>query len=232
MTANARWQDTISGNLAASTVPGYKRQEISFSAIEAGQTAANAKYALPQANVVTSFRQGELRPTSVPTDVALEGKGFFSVRMPNGAEGYTRDGEFHVNAQGELVTKQGYQVMSDGGNIQLDRNNAAPISISATGEVRQGAELKGKLKLTEFAKPQLLTDAGSGCFIATDPKLMPMAATGTQVRQGFLENANTTSVLEMASLISAMRAFEASQKVVQAQDDRMGKAIQDIANPN
>jgi flagellar basal-body rod protein FlgF len=232
MTANARWQDVISGNLAATTVPGYKRQEVSFSAIEAGQAAGAANYSLPQAKAVTSFRQGELRPTSVPTDVALEGKGFFSVRLPNGAEGYTRDGEFHVNSLGEMVTKQGYQVMGDSGPIQLDRNSAAPLTISADGEVRQGSEMKGKLKVTEFNNPQLLTDAGSGCYLANDPALAGQPATTPQVRQAYLENSNTTSVLEMASLISAMRAFEASQRVIQAQDDRMGKAIQEIANPN
>jgi len=232
MTANARWQEVISGNLAASTVPGYKRQEVSFSAIAAGKGLGDSSYSLPKASTVTSFRQGELRPTSVPTDVALEGKGFFSVRMPDGSEGYTRDGEFHVNAQGEMVTKQGHQVMGDSGSIQLDRNSTAPLTISADGEVRQGSEVKGKLKVTEFKDPQLLTDAGAGCFLANDPKIVSQPATTPQVRQAYLESSNTTSVLEMASLISAMRAFEASQKVVQAQDDRMGKAIQDIANPN
>lgn len=233
MTANARWQEVVAGNLAASAQPGFKRQEVTFSAIAAGQsTVGGTAYALPKASVGTSFRPGELRPTSVPTDLALEGKGFFAVRLPDGNEAYTRDGEFHVNSDGALVTKQGYPVMGDSGPIQLDRNSGAPLTISLDGEVRQGADLKGKLKAVDFNNTDLLSPAGGGNFLANDPAIQPVLLDAPVIRQGFLESANTSSVMEMAGLISAMRAFESSQKVVQTQDERMSKAIQELANPN
>lgn len=234
MTANARWQDVSASNLASSSVPGFKRQDVAFStlAAEAMNKSQASHLGLPKANAVTSFNQGEMRSTGVPTDMALEGKGFFTVRLPDGTEGYTRDGEFHINGNGELVTKQGYAVLGDGGPIQLDRNNPAPLTIGETGEIRQGNELKGTLQITDFNDTNLLTASGGGFFVARDPNLQPMEMDTPQIRQGVLENSNTSAVLEMTGLISSMRAFEANQKVIQMHDERMGKAIQEIANPN
>lgn len=229
MNASARWQDIISENLAAATVPGFKKQDVAFSAVAAAQ-AGNAL--MPTANVATNFVQGQVRPTGVATDVAIEGDAFFEVQLPSGETAYTRDGEFHVNAQGQLVTKQGYAVLSDSGPIQLDLNNPAPISISADGTVSQGADTKGKLKLTAFNDPRLLTPAGTGHFIATDINLVPAAATTASVRQGYLESSNASPVAEMAHLIAAMRQYEANSRVIQSQDERMGRAISELGNPN
>lgn len=234
MNADARWQEIISDNLASASIPGYKKQDLSFSAVQAGLIpTANgaAQFSLPQVNAVTSFQQGELRRTGMPTDVAIDGSGFFAVQLPNGANGYTRDGEFHINAQGQLVTKLGYPVLSNGGPIQLDRNNPAPLSISATGEVSQGQDSKGKMKIVEFAKPQLLQPNGGGIFLAQDSSLVPQDLTQPSLRQGFLESANTSPVTEMANLISVMRSYEANQRLVQIQDDRMGRAITELGNP-
>ena len=142
---------------------------------------------------------------------------------------YTRDGEFRLNAQGQLVTKQGYLVQTDGGPVQFDLNNPDPITVSATGEVSQGSDVKGRLRLTEFSDPKLLTVLGGGLFMANDPNLQSNDATATQVRQGYLEGANTSPLTEMASLVTAMRLFEANQKVLQAQDERTGRMISELA---
>jgi flagellar basal-body rod protein FlgF len=232
MNANARWQEVISENLAASSIPGFKKQEINFSALHAGAIQAgdaSMRVALPRATVATNFAPGEMKPTGALTDVAIEGRGFFEVQLPNGATAYTRDGEFHVNAQGQLVTKEGYTVLGEGGTIQFDRNNPAPISISPNGDVAQGGEVKGKLKLADFDTKTLRPIAGG--YFATTPESVPVAVSAT-LRQGYLEAANTSSVAEMADLITAMRAFEVNQKIVQMQDDRMGRAITELGNPH
>ena len=163
--------------------------------------------------------------------VAIEGKGFFQVQLANGTIAETRDGEFQVNAQGRLVTKEGYAVMGEGGPIQLDRNNSAPITISSTGEVSQGTDLKGKLKVVEFDQPKLLTQVSGGYFMANDPKIKTLASTST-LRQGYIEASNTSVVREMANMITAARGFEANQKVIQIQDDRMGRVISDLGTPS
>jgi flagellar basal body rod protein FlgG len=229
MNANARLQEIIAQNLAAGSVPGFKKQDVSFAAVEAAQ-AQNTL--MPEARVATNFQQGLLRPTGVPTDVAIEGDGFFEVQLPSGQTSYTRDGEFQFDAQGQLVTKQGYPVLSDSGPIQIDRNNPAQFSIAPDGTLSQGADTKGKLKITTFSDPHLLTYVGNGNYIATDPNLQPSTATDVTMRQGYLEASNASAVVEMAHLVTAMRQYEASQRVVQTQDDRMGRAISELGNPN
>jgi flagellar basal body rod protein FlgG len=239
MNANSRWQDVIADNLASSSVPGFRKQEISIAAVQAGlmpasgldATGAPHFFTIPKATTTTSFQAGELKFTGDRGDVALEGPGFFEVRLPDGNLAQTRDGEFHVNAQGQLVTKTGYTVMGDSGPIQLDPNNKTPVTISSTGEISQGADLKGKLKITNFDKPALLTQISGGYFLANNPGLRGTPATAT-VRQGYLESANTSEVREMSNMITAMRTFEANQRIVQIQDERMGKVISDLGNPS
>jgi flagellar basal-body rod protein FlgG len=226
MNANARWQDMVSENLAASSVPGGRGREISISSVQAGP-----RFVIPSASTALSFQPGESRSTGNPLDFALEGSGFFEVQLPNGEHAFTRDGEFHLSAQGQLVTKQGYTVLGDGGPLQFDPSNSHALSISSTGEVSQGGDVKGNLKLAEFNNPQLLTALGSGMFRADNPNLQPNSTPTTQVRQGFIEASNISTTAEMVNLISAMRAFEANQKVIQMQDDRMGRTITDLGSP-
>lgn len=236
MSANSRWQDLIAQNLSSSSIPGFKKQDISFSAVEAGLMGAGgasgaqpAQFTLPRMDGYTNFSTGEMKLTGVKTDVAIDGGGFFEVQLPGGSSGYTRDGEFHVDAQGQLVTKSGAPVMGSGGTIQLDPNDPNPISIAANGDISQGAARKGRLKVVEFNQPQLLTQLGGGMFGAMDPKLQAGDSPRPNVRQGFLEAANTSSVTEMANMITAMRHFEVNHKMVQLQDERMGKAISELA---
>jgi flagellar basal body rod protein FlgG len=231
--ANAKWQEVISENLASSSVPGFKKQQLSFSEVQAGLMNSNSAqhFSFPKTTSSTSFQQGELKFTGSNTDVALEGPGFFEVQLANGAPAYTRDGEFQVNSEGQLVNKQGQLVVGQSGPIQLDRNNAEPISISATGDVSQGAEIRGTIKVVSVNNPQLLTPIGGGSFIPSDPNIQSSDASTTPIRPGFLEGANTTPVVEMANLISVMRSFEANQRVIQMQDDRMSRAISELGSP-
>lgn len=232
MNATARWQDMIAQNLAAAPMAGGRKSDISFSDIQAGlgpdTIGARPSYYIPTATTYTNFRQGELRPSGNSMDFALEGPGFFTVQLPNQQVAYTRGGEFELNAKGQLVTAAGYLVMGTGGPIQTILGSSDPITISATGEVSQGSQQIGKLKLVEFARPENLTVLGAGDFSADNPSAGPANATTTHVRQGFLEGANTSPTTEMAGLVTAMRMFEANQKVMQLDSDRMSKTISDL----
>jgi flagellar basal body rod protein FlgG len=237
LNAGSRWQEVISENLASSSIPGYKKQDLSFTAVQAGLMPRGASgnapaFTLPRVVTTTNFQPGELQMTGSNTDVAIDGPGFFVVQMANGASAYTRDGEFQMNAQGQLTSKQGYPVLGDAGPIQLNLNDTTPISISATGVVSQGPEVKGKLRVVDFQQPQLLTAAGGGYFLAQNAALVPNEVAQPSVRQGFLEGSNTTSVGEMANLITGMRSFEANQRVIQLQDDRMSRAISELSGTN
>jgi flagellar basal-body rod protein FlgG len=239
LNANARWQEVISQNMASSSIPGFKKQDLSFQAIQAGLLSpTNASRAtaqpisMPTVRGHMNFAPGEIKRTDVNTDFAIEGSGFFEVQLPNGNTAYTRDGEFKINSQGQLVTKQGYLVMGEGGPIQLDSNHSTAINVADDGTISQGSELRGKIHLVEFNDPNLLKDIGGGMFLARDPNIQQSPDTSSRVQQGFLEGANTTPVLEMANLINVMRAYEANQRVVQMQDERMGRAISELGNPS
>ncbi len=238
LNANSRWQEVISSNLASSSVPGFKKQELSLAAVRAGLMPVSSLnssnlpqfFTVPKATSTTSFAAGEMRPTGNKSDVAIEGKGFFSVKLPNGSTVFTRDGEFQTNSKGQLVTKEGYTVLGETGPVILDLANPTPMSISATGEVSQGPDLKGKLKVTEFNKPELLTQISGGYFSANSPGLKPQTGAST-IRQGYLEGSNTSVVGEMANMMTAARSFEANQHIIQIQDERLGKTISDLGNP-
>jgi len=238
LNANSRWQEIISGNLASSSIPGFKKQELSLAAVRAGLMPSSnlgdsnlpQNFSIPKASSTTSFLSGEMQSTENKNNVAIEGKGFFSVQLPNGSTVFTRDGEFQTNSRGQLVTKEGYTILGESGPINLDTTSRAPMSISASGEVSQGADTKGKVKVTEFEKPQLLTQISGAYFAATDPSITTVPSTST-LRQGYLEGSNTSVVGEMANMMTAMRSFEANQHIIQIQDDRLGKTISELGNP-
>jgi flagellar basal-body rod protein FlgF len=234
MNATERWQDLVADNLSSASIPGARQQEISFSAVQAGLTSgvpgsAGSSFEIPFAGATTNFSQGELKATGGNLDFALEGPGFFTVQMPDGSKGYTRDGEFQLNGLGQLTTKQGYPVISDSGPLTFDPNNSAPINISADGEVSQGADIKGKISITEFGNMKALSQGNAGYFSADSVQAKAKPSATTSVRQGFVEASNTSPTLAMASLITSMRMFETNQKVMQMQSDRMTKTITDLS---
>ncbi len=238
MSATAQWQDTIAANMANSAQAGFKRNDVSFESIQAGlmnqqsdgANKINNRFVLTGLEGSTDFTNGEMRYTGHPTDVAIEGSGFFEVQMPDGSFAYTRDGQFRLNSQGVLTTTSGNVVSSNNGNIQVDLSNPAPINISKDGEVSQGNTPLGKIRVMDTANPALLTRTGSSYFMATDPNVNMLESANPAMRQHFVEASNTNATEEMANLMSAMRLFEANQKTVQIHDDRMGKAINALGN--
>lgn len=235
LSANSRWQEIISENLASSSIPGFKKQNLSFEAVQAGLQklgSTSNTATMPRVQATTNFTPGEMKMTGSKTDVAIDGPGFFEIQLPSGALGYTRDGEFQVNSMGQLTTKTGQLVMTSAGPVQFDLQNPDPISISSTGLISQGGLPKGKLKIVDFNDPRLLTPISGGCFLANNSGLQPTDLKNPSVRQGYLESANTTPVVEMANLVSVMRDFETNQKIIQLQDERMGKAISELGSPS
>jgi flagellar basal body rod protein FlgG len=237
MNATERWQDMVANNLATTSVPGARQQEISFSAVQSGLASANTGsarngFVIPFAGATTNFSQGELKATGDEFDMAVEGPGFFTVQLPDGTKGYTRDGEFQLNSQGQLATKQGYPVLGASGPIAIDPANKTPIDVSTAGEVSQGPDLKGQLAITEFGNMKALTMAYGGYYSAENPQALPKPSSSTNVRQRFVEESNTSPSLAMASLLTSMRMFESNQKVMQMQSDRMTKTITDLSGTN
>lgn len=240
MNANMKYQEMIADNLASSSIPGFRKQELSFSAIQAGlvapadnpSSAASTRGLIPKATYRTDFSTGELKYSGQTTDLALEGEGFFEIELPDGSLAYTRDGEFKLSPDGQLVTKQGFPVMSDAGLIEMNKDLPGTLTISSSGEVRQGMMVLGRLRIITFNDLQLLKPAPAGFFLPGHPALLPTDAVNYSVRQGFVESANTTPVKEMSNLLSSMRFYEANQRVIQLTDDRITRTIGELGNPN
>lgn len=235
MNATERWQDLVTENLSSSSVPGTRQREISFTSVPAGMSSgygAGSQYVIPATTYSVSYQQGEMKATGDNLSFALQGPGFFAVQLPDGSKAYTRDGEFHLDAKGTLVSKQGYPVMTDSGPLQFDANNKAPIHVATDGEVSQGDDIKGKLSVTIFKNMKAVSIAGTSMIIPNGPAALPEPAPDTIVQQGSLEGSNTSPTLAMATLVTAMRMFETNQKVMQMQDERMGKSITELSGTN
>jgi flagellar basal-body rod protein FlgF len=238
--ANARWQEVIADNLASSSVPGFKQQQLSQAAVQAGLMPGNGDmprhFSVSTTATSTDFTAGELKYTGNGTEVAIEGNGFFEVRLPNGQTALTRDGEFQVNSKGQLVTKESLLVLGTNAQgarvpIQLNGDHSGPVSITSTGNVNQGSELVGHLSVTEVDKPHKLTPISGGYFLAQDPKIV-QTPSKANLREGYLESSNSSTLLQMASMMTASRGFEANQHVIQIQDDRLNHIISELGNPS
>ncbi len=240
MNVNQRWLEATSENLASQTVPGFKREETRFQALNAGPVmppgagalaaGASGSYNYPMVAGATNFTQGAFRRTEVPTDMAIEGRGFFAVEIPGVGEAYTRDGEFHVDAGGQLVTKEGHPVLGDGGPILVDPMNQENLTVLPDGTLRQGQQVLGQLRVVEFESMDSLQPVSGGLFKALPNSPGPVDSEESRVRQGFLEASNVTVVREMADMILALRGYEASQKLIHSQDERLGKTIQTLGD--
>lgn len=237
LAALEKWQAVISQNLAASSVPGFKKTDLSFSvekndkikSAPGGQFSQALRGEMPQTSARINLTPGEMRQTGDEFDFAIQGSGFFQVQQADGSLGYTRDGEFHLSPQKTLVTKQNLPVMGEGGPITF-KTGAGSVSINADGLITQGSENIGKLPVYDLPDGQNLKRAGNGLLAPADGA-QPERIEKPQLVNGALENSNVSALNEMVNLIAVSRAYEASQKILQSHDENSDKAIQTLGNP-
>ena len=172
------------------------------------------------------FTQGDLSQTGGNLDIAIQGQGFFQVQMPDGTLAYTRDGSFKTNAQGQIVTSDGYPVQ---GGFEPVPTGTTNITISASGAVTYttpSGTTSSQIQLANFNNPGGLQAAGQNLFTETEASGTALLGEPTQnglgqLQQGYLELSNVSVVQEMVNLILAQRAYEVNSKAVQAADQMM-----------
>jgi len=172
--------------------------------------------------VATIYSTGMMKNTGNDFDVAIEGKGFFTVQTPQGIR-YTRNGTFVKDAKGDLVTQDGYPVLGQKGPIRIQ---GSKMVVSDDGSVLVDNTEVGKLNVVEFANEKQLVKEGNSLFVAP-PDQQTNPATGG-VRQGFLEMSNVNVISEMVNLITNYRTYEINGKVVQAHDQLIDKAVNEV----
>lgn len=236
MNALERWQSAIASNLASGSVAGYKKDETSFSSQLSGKTqltddpiSGGVSRVVPQATVRVSDSPGALRQTDKPLDLAIQGGGYFQVQAPNGDKGFTRNGEFHIDAKGTLITTQGEKVLGEKGPITVDPS-LGPVTVTRTGDVTQGETPIGKLALFDLSKSGELRRSGAGLLNPADGST-PNKMQKPEVIQGYVEESNVVPLQEMVNLISVSRAYEVSQKLITTIDQTSRAAIDTLGSP-
>ncbi|MCA9678565.1 MAG: flagellar basal-body rod protein FlgG [Kofleriaceae bacterium] len=235
--------DVTANNVANASTPGFKRMRAEFADLLYQQlrapgaptgagtrspTGVQVGMGVKIDGTSRSFAEGDLRQTGNPLDVAIEGNGFFAIQLPGDRLGYTRDGAFALDAEGRIVTTEGYPLVAD---VTVPPE-AQAVSIAGDGTVTAviageptPVEL-GKLELTSFANPAGLAAMGKNLFTETAASGTPFTGApgedglGT-LAQGTLELSNVKVVEEMIDLISGQRAYETNARVVKAADEML-----------
>jgi flagellar basal body rod protein FlgG len=232
-----RWQATISQNLASSGVAGFKKSDFAIKADEQmktqyapdGVSAARHTGGLPVRTTSINFSAGDVKVTQKPTDFAIEGDGFFKVNNTDDKPLYTRDGEFHFNADNTLVTKQGLVVQGEAGPITINPE-LGPLTVSRDGTMSQGNNQLGRFPLYEFGTTEGFTRVEGGYFEPPAGKT-PTVVEKAAMTQGAIEASNVTPMAEMVNLIAVSRAYEAAQRALTSHDDLISKAIGTLGTP-
>ncbi len=226
--------DTIANNLANVDTPGYRRDEAAFRSFpEMMLSRLDRPIPVPIGPLVTgtiidevrtSERQGPLKATRNSFDLALQGNAYFAVRTTGGDVRYTRQGSFILDGNGGLRTTTGHAVLGiaggrleeiylPGGNLDVRSDGALTGAVNAQGEVVERIALVGK------PLGQVWRKEGDSLYRGAAGQVQNF-----EVRQGYLEGSNVNPLSEMVAMMSAVRTYEASQRVIQATDSTLEKA--------
>lgn len=225
--------EIIANNLANVDTPGFKRELAVFQARYAEATEQGHDY--PGSGSIndvgggvtlrlteTDFSPGPLKRTSVPTDLAIRGQGYFVVQK--GDQQYlTRAGNFQITAEGNLVTQQGYAVLADGGTPAAIDPTAGPFEVTPTGGLRQAGSVQ-MLTIVQPASAGDVVKAGENLFKPL-AETQPVADNDRQVAAGYLEMSSVRPTTEMVQMIETARAVEANVNMMQTQDQMLSQLV-------
>lgn len=241
--------ETISNNIANMTTTGYKRQRAEFQDLlyqnqrRVGSTSSDAGTIVPSgiqvglgvkaAAIYRINEQGNINPTGNTLDLAINGQGYFQVQLPNGETAYTRAGSLQLNAEGTVVTADGYQILP---GIVVPQNTI-DITVNPNGEVL--AKIDGQIEPQNVGQIQLATFPNTaGLEAIGDNLLLETPASGAaiegppggpgfgRIMQGALETSNVNIVAEITQLITAQRAYEMNSRVISTTDQMMQSVSQ------
>lgn len=240
--------DVIANNLANVSTNGYKRSRAVFEDLlyqtmrqpgaqssQSSQVPAGLQLGTGAKPVSTAriFTQGNIQKTDNTLDIAVQGNGFFQVLLPDGTAGFTRDGSFQKDNQGQIVTADGYALQP---NITIPAD-ATAISIGQDGTVtvKQPGNAAmtqiGSIQLATFINPAGLMSMGQNIFVETAASGTPTPNTPGQngagvLNQGYVETSNVNVAEELVTMIQTQRAYELNSKVVSTSDQMLGRLTQ------
>jgi flagellar basal-body rod protein FlgF len=211
-------QEVIANNLANVNTAGFKRDRVFLDVLTEATTESDT-----ETEEITVFDQGPVKETGNPLDMALVSEGFFTIQTPEGIR-YTRNGSFRLDPEGQLMLVEDALVMGENGPIEV----RGEVSVNERGEVFVNHALVDRLRVVTFDKPYPLRKLGNSLFVLEDESTPEIEVENVRMKQGFLEESNVNAIEEMVAMLTLFRYFEADQKVLQTQDDILGKAANDI----
>jgi flagellar basal-body rod protein FlgG len=235
--------DNVANNLANASTAGFRRRSIQFqdlmyqsvvmpgSASTQQTVSSGLQVGLGTRSAATEViqNQGDFTSTGNSLDLAIQGNGFFQIKLPSGDTGYTRSGGFQLDSQGNVVTSDGNPLIP---SITIP-NNATNITIGSDGTVsvtqpsQTQAQQVGQIQLAMFPNPGGLNSVGSNLFLQTTASGDPIVGNpgGTEglgtLQQGMLEQSNVSLVDEFVQMILAQRSYEANSRAVSAADQML-----------
>ncbi|HBT31465.1 MAG TPA: flagellar basal-body rod protein FlgG [Pusillimonas sp.] len=241
--------DVISNNLANVNTSGFKRsravfEDLMYQTIRQPGAQVGAANQLPSGlQIGTGVRtvaterihtQGNLRETGNPLDIAIQGRGFVQVEMPDGTFAYTRDGSLQVDQNGQLVTAGGYPVQppinipDNALNVTIERDGT--VSVTQPGAVGINVEV-GQLQLSTFINPTGLQSMGENLYAETDASgpanfAQPGLDGAGLVLQNYVETSNVNVAEELVNMITTQRSYEMNSKAIQTSDQMLSRLTQ------
>ncbi|MFZ2319616.1 MAG: flagellar basal-body rod protein FlgG [Pseudomonas sp.] len=241
---------TISNNLANVSTTGFKRDRAEFQDLlyqirrqpgaqssQDSQLPTGLQLGTGVRIVGTSkmFTEGSLQTTEQPLDMAINGRGFFQILQPDGTVSYTRDGSFHLDSNGQLVTSQGYSlepaIVLPAEVQTFTVGEDGTVSVTVSGDPTP--QVVGNIQTADFVNPAGLQAIGNNLFLETGSSGAPQVGTpgltglGT-VLQNTLENSNVSVVEELVNMITTQRAYEMNSKVISTADQMLSFITQNL----
>lgn len=222
-----REMQVVANNIANAATTGFRQEGLIF-AEHVRRMEDAPSVSMAHAHVrATSMMQGSLTETGGTFDLAIDGDGFFLIETPAG-ERLTRAGHFTPNAEGDLVTPEGFRVLDAGGAPVFIPPGATGIAVAADGTISAGATPLGQIGLVLPADPLTLTRE-DGVRFAAPAGTVP--ADAARIVQGSLEASNVDAVSQLARMVTVQRAYELGQSFLDAEDQRIRSALAALTRP-
>lgn len=228
----ALWKqmDVISNNMANMNTSGYKGDEAVFTTYLA-QTENPAKgmvgnplYFTEDYRTYKNFAEGMIEHTGNSLDVAIKGDAFFAVETADG-EKYTRKGQFLLDSNGAIITKEGYTLLSENGTPFFIAPNEKEISISKSGEVSTENGSLGRIRLASFENKQDLQKVGDTLFENKEGNIVEYNNGNYEIEQESIEKSNIEPISEMTKMINLQRSYEYVQQMIDTEHERLSNTI-------
>lgn len=212
--------NVIAHNLANVNTVGFKRRCNAFSKSLETQEPETYSPGTIDLNSIFDFSQGGMIETDRPLDLALYGKGFFTIETPDGPL-YTRNGTFSINQNRQIVDPSGRIVAGQTGPISIPNNvGISQINVSSDGTISADGTELGRFRLVDFKDDEnKLVPVGESCYRMTEENVIPVAAENIAVKQGYQEASNVEIIDELVDMILVSRLYEANIKTLSAQKE-------------